>query len=60
VCRGEQLQRKVKRTEGSTFDISTTITGVTAIVVACLGAGAAIFALIWGTRKGKKALNAAS
>jgi len=36
------------------------VTGVTATVVACLAAGAAIFVLIWGTRKGKKALNAAS
>jgi hypothetical protein len=40
--------------------MSTTITGVAAIVTGCLAAGAAIFALIWGTRKGKKALNAAS
>lgn len=42
------------------FDMASSIGGVTAIVTGCLAAGAAIFALIWGTRKGKKALNAAS
>jgi hypothetical protein len=58
VARDGDNKQKEKLTGG--FDASVLYSGVSGIVVAAMGAGAALFVMFFSARKAKKGLNAAS